>query len=90
MACEEVEAGEATMFSLVTTLARRHVFKYTFSIAEGEEQKGRDEQQEREVIPTRQCSTGRRVERLDQRFRVLPDGVKENMYLRKPLPLLSW
>ena len=56
MACEEVEAGEATMFSLVTTLARRHVFKYTFSFAQGEEQKGRDEQQEREVIPTRQCS----------------------------------
>ena len=64
------------MFSLVTTLARRHVFKYTFSIAQGEEQKGRDEQQEREVIPTRQCSTGRRVERLDQRFRVLRAGVK--------------
>ena len=90
MACEEVEAGEATMFSLVTTLARRHVFKYTFSIAQGEEQKGRDEQQEREVIPTRQCSTGRRVEKLDQRFRVLRDGVKENMYLCPPLPLLSW
>ena len=53
MACEEVEAGEATMFSLVTTLPRRHVFKYRFSIAQGEEQKARDEQQEREVIPTR-------------------------------------
>ena len=90
MVCEEVEAGEATMFSLVTTLARRHVFKHTFSIAQGEEQKCRDEQQEREVIHTRQYSTGRRVERPDQRFRVLPDGVKENMYLCPPLPLLSW
>ena len=37
-----------------------------------------------------QCSIGRLVERLDQRFRVLPDVVKENTYLCPPLPLLSW